>query len=206
MSGIVQIYDAELNPTKEWIAASSGGVVTLLGSYRLADPAGKVGIEVLVGSDIDGRPVQLPLTYRAAELHSEHTLSEMEHSVLGRRWVSNALGDPVAVAAFIRVILEGDDAATRSDGVPAALVIRGSGDHSQVSVTEVELKEATRQRAIGTVVVDGQRKSFQLYLPHSLHRLHSSDSEADPIRHNLIGWLPSMPEKQRVVAELSLED
>ncbi|HKM24427.1 MAG TPA: hypothetical protein VJY40_02155, partial [Corynebacterium sp.] len=121
MSGEALIYDAELDPTKEDIAARYAGIVTLLGSYRLVDPDGEVGIEVLIGSDLDGRGVQLPLTYRSSELDDSHTLIEVDHSVLGRRYVSNALGDPVAVTQIIRTILEGDDGATRSDGVPAAL-------------------------------------------------------------------------------------
>lgn len=204
MSGEALIHDAELSPTKEDIAGRYAGIVTLFGSYRLVDPDDVVGIEVLVGSDLDGRTVQLPLTYRPEEIDPECTLTDMEHSVLGRRWVSNALGDPVAVAQFIRTILEGDDGATRSDGVPAALDIRGSGSEDKVDVRDVELFEVTRQRAVGTVNIDGNVRSFQLILPHLLRRLNSTGVDANTARLHLIGWLPSMPEKQRVLAELSL--
>ena len=204
MSGEALIYDAELSPSKEEIAARFGGIVTLIGSYRLVDPEDEVGIEVLIGADLDGRTVQLPITYRPSEINPEHTLTEMEHSVLGRRWVSNALGDPVAVAQFIRTILEGDDGATRSDGVPAALDIRGSGTAEKVDVRDVELYEVTRQRAVGTVNMDGDVRSFQLRLPHMLRRLNSTGVDANTARLHIVGWLPSMPEKRRVVAELSL--
>lgn len=206
MSGVAQIYDAELSPSKEDIAARYAGIVSLLGSYRLVDPEDVVGIEVLVGADIDGRTVQLPVTYRPSEISPEHTLAEMDHSVLGRRWVSNALGDPVAVAQLIRTILEGDDGATRSDGVPAVLNLRGSGEQEKVEVGDVEFYEVTRQRAVGTVMLDGRVRSFQLRVPHLLRRKDSGGTSADTARLHLIGWLPALPEKQRVVAELSIRD
>ena len=206
MSGEALIYDAELTPDKDEIAARCAGIVTLLGSYRLVDPDGEVGIEVLIGSDLDGRGVQLPLTYRSEELSPEHTLIEMEHSVLGHRYVSNALGDPVAVAQVIRTILEGDDGATRSDGVPAALDIRGSGDHEKVVIEDLVLTEVTRQRAVGRVKVDGSVRKFQLIIPRLLRRLNLTGVDANTARLHLVGWLPSMPEKQRVCAELSLRD
>lgn len=214
MSGVAKIYGAELNPTKEDIAARFGGIVSLLGSFRLVDPADEVGIEVLIGSDLDGRHAQLPLTYRPSEVDPEHTLTEMDHSVLGRRWVSNALGDPVAVAQLIRTILEADDGASRSDGVPAALDIRGSGqpgetagrNAAKLAVTDVTLREATRQRAVGTVRIDGDVRSFELRMPHLLRRATTTGTDANTSRLALIGWLPSMPEKQRVVAELSFVD
>ncbi|MDO5512639.1 hypothetical protein [Corynebacterium sp.] len=206
MSGEALIYDSELDPTKDDIAARFAGIVTLLGSYRLVDPAGEVGIEVLIGSDLDGRGVQLPLTYRPSEFSPDHTLVEMEHSELGHRYVSNALGDPVAVTQFIRTILEGDDGARRSDGVPAALDIRGSGKEGKVEITDLELTEVTRQRAVGHAVVNGEGKDFQLIVPHLLRRLNLTGVDANTARLHLVGWLPSMPEKQRVCAELSIRD
>lgn len=130
----------------------------------------------------------------------------MDHSVLGRRWVSNALGDPVAVAQLIRTILEGDDGAARSDGVPAVLNLRGSGEQEKVEVGDVEFYEVTRQRAVGTVMLDGRVRSFQLRVPHLLRRKDSGGTSADTARLHLIGWLPALPEKQRVVAELSIRD
>ncbi|GAB3697236.1 CG0192 family protein [Corynebacterium nasicanis] len=206
MSGEALIYDAELDPTKDDIAARYAGIVTLLGSYRLVDPDGEVGIEVLIGSDLDGRGVQLPLTYRPSELDSRHTLLEMDHSELGRRWVSNALGDPVAVTQFIRTIMEGDDGATRSDGIPAALDIRGSGKSEKVDITDVTLTEVTRQRAVGHAKFDGKLRNFQLIVPHLLRRLNLTGVDANTARLHLVGWLPSMPEKQRVCAELSVRE
>lgn len=206
MSGEALIHAAELTPSKEAVAARYAGIVTLLGSYRLVDPDGEVGIEVLVGSDLDGRTVQLPLSYRSAELDPEHTLTQMEHSVLGTRWVSNALGDPVAVAQFIRTIMEGDDGAVRSDGVPAALDIRGSGTEEKVEISDVVLYEVTRQRVVGAAKINGRTRPFQLLMPHLLRRLNVTGTGANTARLHLVGWLPTMPEKQRVAAELSVRD
>ncbi len=206
MSGEAHIYDAELDPTKDDLAARYAGIVTLLGSYRLVDPEGEVGIEVLIGSDLDGRSVQLPLTYRSSELDPAHTLVELDHSVLGHRWVSNALGDPVAVTQMIRTILEGDDGATRSDGVPAALDIRGSGKLENVEISDLTLTDVTRQRAVGNAKFDGHTRSFHLLIPRLLRRLNRTGVDADTARLHLVGWLPSMPEKQRVCAELSIRD
>lgn len=81
-----------------------------VGSYRFDDPDGEVGIEALLVTR--GGPVrQVVLTYRAAPLDSAdgHLLTTMEHSLLGRRWVYDAQGDPVAVAAYQRALagLEG---------------------------------------------------------------------------------------------------
>ncbi|MEH3034685.1 MAG: hypothetical protein PGN07_11835 [Aeromicrobium erythreum] len=74
-------------------------------SYRFDDPAGEVGIEVLVARDGD-RWLQVPLTYRDAPLAGadEWLLTTMEHSVLGRRWIQHGIGDPVLVAALVRAI------------------------------------------------------------------------------------------------------
>ena len=76
-----------------------------VGSYRFDDPVGEVGIEALLVSR--GGPVrQVVLTYRAAPLDSAegHLITTMEHSVLGKRWVYDGQGDPVAVAAYQRAL------------------------------------------------------------------------------------------------------
>lgn len=206
MSGIAQIYDATLNPTKEQIAATFGGFVELLGSYRLVDPDDVAGIEVLIGTDLDGRIVQLPVTYRSAELDPEHTLTQMDHNILGHRWVTNALGDPVAVTQFIRTILAGDDGAEFSDGTPAALDIIGSGDTPDVQVSQVDIKEATRQRAVGTVRVDDRVRGFRLHMPRVPLSPRSIEEGHNTTRLNLTGWLPALPAKKYVIAELHWRD
>lgn len=169
MSGTAHIYDADINPTKQEIAARYGAITSYDGSYRLVDFEGdQVGIEVYVGRDIEGRFSQMPVTYRSAEIDPLATLTTMEHSVLGQRYVSNALADPVAVREFIRTIITGDDGAAYSNGATPTLDVRGSGEEPDVTVGEVKLTESTRQRAVGTVVIDGARRSFKLRMPNLL--------------------------------------
>lgn len=179
MSGTAQIYDAVLHPTKEEFTARFGAVVTLLGSYRLVDPADEVGIEIHIGRDGEGRLVQMPTTYRAEELDPAATLCSVDHNILGTRWVSNALGDPVAVAQMIRTIVQGDDGAAYSNGSGPIVDVLGTGDPKapegkpgsvvkDLEVGEVKLQEYTRQRAVGTVEIGDHVRSFELRLPNLL--------------------------------------
>ena len=114
------IHRAELSPTKlELLTDWMGGQRWYLGrgrprlrrldSWRLDDPAGEVGIEVLVVLDESAtRPViyQVPLTYRGAPLPGADAalVGEMEHSVLGHRWVYDAPHDPVFVTQLLELI------------------------------------------------------------------------------------------------------
>lgn len=177
MSGIAKMYDTTVVPSKEEVARSWVGSVNLKGSYRLVDmDKGEVGVEVLIATDEEGRLVQIPFSYCSEEVDPQHTLSVIEHGVLGKRWITNALGDPVAVREFIRTILSGDDGATRDDGVAAYLDIHGTGTRADIELADVQLSEVTRQRAVGTVCVDGQRRQFLLRLPNLLAVLQNPDS------------------------------
>ncbi|GAC57934.1 hypothetical protein GOHSU_27_00700 [Gordonia hirsuta DSM 44140 = NBRC 16056] len=201
MSGVAVIYDAELSPTKEEIAARHAGIGALHGSYRLVDPDGVVGIEVLVGPDAQGRTAQFPVTYRPAEVDPAHTLTRMDHSVLGERWVTAALGDPVAVTQLLRTIVEGDDGARRSDGVPAVLELRGTGAEQDCPVTDVALAQVSADRVRGTAALGGQVRSFELVLPQIVREL-SGDADETVLR--LLGRAPGSPEHPQVLAELIL--
>ncbi|GAB3840135.1 hypothetical protein GCM10029963_08210 [Micromonospora andamanensis] len=94
-------------PTRDWYAG--GGDVTRVAAYRFDDPAGQVGIETLLVRGGDGPVHQVPLTYRGAPLDGadEWLVGTTEHSVLGRRWVYDAVGDPVYAAALAAAILAG---------------------------------------------------------------------------------------------------
>jgi hypothetical protein len=103
------IHRATLKPTKPELAAAwldreglgGAGDVEMLGSYRFDDPAGEVGVEALLVRRA-GEVFHLPVTYRGAPLDGAeaHLITSLEHSVLGRRWVYAAAGDPVALACF----------------------------------------------------------------------------------------------------------
>jgi hypothetical protein len=100
---------ATIAPTKRELAEAwlgrqglgGAGDAEMLGSYRFDDPEGEVGIEALLVRRA-GEVFHLPLTYRAAPLDGAeaHLVSTMDHSVLGRRWVYEAAGDPVALACY----------------------------------------------------------------------------------------------------------
>ncbi|MGO1165829.1 MAG: maltokinase N-terminal cap-like domain-containing protein [Janibacter sp.] len=114
------VYRAQLTPTKdelvrEWIGTQRWYTGTVrprlrqLDSWRLDDPEGEVGIETIVFLDESGTvPVvyQVPLTYRDAPLGgaADALVGEMEHSVLGHRWVYDAPHDPVYVTQLLALL------------------------------------------------------------------------------------------------------
>ncbi|GAA0565680.1 hypothetical protein GCM10010172_56580 [Paractinoplanes ferrugineus] len=114
------IHRATLNPTKlelltawlparHWYPADDVKDLQRIGACRLDDPAGEVGIELLVVRAEHGPLVHVPLTYRAAELEGAdlHLVGTTEHSVLGTRYVYDAVIDPVFVEAVTAVIRTG---------------------------------------------------------------------------------------------------
>lgn len=140
-------YQAELTPSKlqivqswaphqDWFEGDAHSTLVSVGSFRFDDPAGEVGIETLLVRTPDGPTLQVPLTYRGAPLDGAEAflIGTMQHSVLGDRWVYDACGDPVYIAAVTDAIRSGDRGAEQFidiDGErvtrePTALV-RGSG-------------------------------------------------------------------------------
>lgn len=106
------IHRATLSPSKlelleKWLGEDLAGSDELrqVASYRFDDPDGEAGIEALLVTR-GGAVRQAVLTYRAAPLDAaaEHLITTMEHSVLGTRWVYDAQGDPVALAAYQRAL------------------------------------------------------------------------------------------------------
>ena len=106
------IHRATITPTKlelldEWLGEDLAGSDELqqVASYRFDDPAGEVGIEALLVTR-GGAVRQAVLTYRAAPLDGaeDHLITTMDHSALGQRWIYDAQGDPVAIAAYQRAL------------------------------------------------------------------------------------------------------
>ena len=115
------IYRATVTPSKaelseSWLDRQSwggDGAVEVVGSYRFDDPDGEVGVEALLvrrGSSL----LHVPLTYRGAPLDGGegHLVGTMDHSVLGQRWIYEAMNDPVAVACFDRALSGEQEQAT----------------------------------------------------------------------------------------------
>ncbi|WP_028048187.1 hypothetical protein [Cellulomonas sp. URHD0024] len=114
------IHRATIRPTKaellaDWVPARPWGEpdLALVGAYRFDDPDGEVGLETHVLSTADGHLLQVPLTYRGAPLEGaeQFLVCTMEHSVLGRRWIYDATGDPVYAGVLASVLLAGVDQA-----------------------------------------------------------------------------------------------
>lgn len=144
MSGTAEIYDAVLEPGKlellrawvrhqDWFDGDHESLEQVT-TYRFVDPAGEVGMESFLLTD-GSRTFHVPVTYRGAVLDDagDALVGEMEHSVLGRRWVYDASADPVYVAEVRRVISHRDAAADHlqvEDGTitPSPVNIRGGGD------------------------------------------------------------------------------
>jgi hypothetical protein len=94
-------------PGRPWAAGAAE--LSQVGAYRFDDPAGEVGIEVLLVRTGDGRLLQVPLTYRGAPLDGAGAalVATMDHSVLGPRWAYDGCADPVCVRALVTAILTG---------------------------------------------------------------------------------------------------
>lgn len=115
-------------PTQQWFEGADANSTDIVGRFRFVDPDGEVGMETLLVTN-DGVIYQVPLTYRDAPLEDadEYFVGNMEHSLLGRRWVYDAVGDPVYIDEIIRVIRDGDREADLSTGDKPSVSVRGSG-------------------------------------------------------------------------------
>jgi predicted trehalose synthase len=149
VSGVAEIHRTTLSPSKlellttwlpqqRWYAAKGRTpVLRRLGGFRLDDPAGQVGIEVMVVADDSGpQPVvyQVPLTYRGAPLSgSEHALvGTTEHGVLGTRWVYDGPHDEVFVAQLLALIEGQVEAQAQSESDTPDHTVTGHSVDSEV--------------------------------------------------------------------------
>jgi hypothetical protein len=125
------IHNAELRPSKlaaisgwlpqqRWSGVAPGTTVEQVGRFRFDDPAGEVGVETYLVRAGSGPVLHVPLTYRGAPLDGAEAflVTEMDHSVLGRRWVYDAVGDPVYADVVRRAVATGGHEAVleRADG------------------------------------------------------------------------------------------
>lgn len=150
-----------------------------VGSFRFDDPDGEVRVECFLLGGEDVATLLVPMTYRAAPLGGaeEHLVGTTEHSVLGPRWVYDALADPVGVAAIASAILTGGHEAEltmEKDGgtvtfepscrvagsgrssspvAPSPVTVLDAGDPTVVRMGDVELVVG---RVVGTPVAGDQ--------------------------------------------------
>jgi Maltokinase N-terminal cap domain len=103
-----------------WYAGREVPSLTMVGAFRLEDPAGAVGIETHLLSD--GAAVyQVPMTYRDAPLHGaeQALIATAEHSVLGPRWIYDGPADPVWIEQMLLLV--------KNEGVSGASAKREAG-------------------------------------------------------------------------------
>jgi hypothetical protein len=94
-------------PTRPWGPAAADPI-DVIGSFRFDDPESRVGMEthlVTAASTL----LQVPLTYRDEPLDGaeDALITEMQHSVLGTRWVYDGLRDPRFVVMLAGVAMTG---------------------------------------------------------------------------------------------------
>jgi hypothetical protein len=144
------LHDATLTPSKmtlirDWLPDrpwfEGEGKVRKVGAYRFDDPAGEVGMEAFLVHAEVGPVMHVPMTYRGAPLAGaeDFLIGTTEHSVLGRRWVYDACGDPVWAAALATAVLGGGtevEQVIEEDGrlvqYPSSATVRGSGSGEQM--------------------------------------------------------------------------
>ncbi len=138
---------AEWAPTQPW-CPSAAELMRVIGSYRFDDPDGRVGMETHL-VEAGGVLLQVPLTYRDEPLHGaqEALITEMQHSVLGTRWVYDGLRDPQLIVMLAAVAMTGQGEALGLavyDGrwhiAPSNVRIQGGGwTQERVPVDRFEL-------------------------------------------------------------------
>jgi hypothetical protein len=121
IGGMATIHRTTMAPTKlellaDWLPrqpwyrnTGSPPDLTRSGGFRLDDPDGAVGIELMLVTDGGGGAETtyfVPLAYRGAPSTEaeEGLVGTSEHGVLGTRWIYDAAHDPVAVAQLLALI------------------------------------------------------------------------------------------------------
>ncbi|TCL86150.1 hypothetical protein EDF31_10445 [Curtobacterium sp. PhB142] len=146
-------------PDQAWSGVVAGAPLQVVGQFRFDDPAGEVGVEVLLARTEDGRVLQAPLTYRDAPLPGADAflVTEMDHSVLGRRWVYDAVGDPVHADVLRRAIVTGGHEAElelANDAGRRPKDAWASGSGSEPDSPDVTSVHATTTGAVTSIATD----------------------------------------------------
>ena len=143
-------------PTQPW-GLPADVPIDVIGSYRFDDPDGRVGMETHLVTG-GGTVLQVPLTYRDEPLPGaeEALITEMQHSVLGTRWVYDGLRDPRLVVMLAAVAMTGQGEALGMavyDGrwyiAPSNVRIQGGGwTQERVPVDGFEIAREVATEAV----------------------------------------------------------
>lgn len=203
-------------PRQPWFVGDPAAALQILGSPRLDDPAGEVGVEIFLVRFGTGPVLQVPLTYRAAALDGAEPIAVLDHSVLGPRFVHDGAVDPVAVEVIVSTMsAAGIEADLIRDGerLPTRGTLRGlvpadeggdatAGDSAAAGRATGGASVATSSRALAAhdedavTVVD--RAGAALRLLRRPVRLASAGTGAGP---RLVGAWPGGPDL--LLAELA---
>jgi hypothetical protein len=157
---MARFHVATITPTKteliaQWAPTQPWGLpadvpIDVIGSYRFDDPDGRVGMETHLVT-AGGTLLHVPLTYRDEPLEGagDALIAEMEHSVLGTRWVYDGLRDPQFVVMLAAVAMTGQGEAlgmAEFDGrwyvAPSNVRIQGGGwTQERVAVDGFEVED-----------------------------------------------------------------
>jgi predicted trehalose synthase len=171
-------------PHQRWYAAKGRTpVLRKLGGYRLDDPAGQVGIEVMVVADESGpQPVvyQVPLTYRGAPLPEAESalVGTTEHGVLGTRWVYDAPHDEVFAAQLLALIQgQAEPQAQTTSHTPDPTVLRHSVDPEVVTLASASvLRGEQSNTSVICEVVDRSGTAAPPVIVKVFRSLHPGDN------------------------------
>jgi hypothetical protein len=147
---MAEIHNTTMTPTKldllaAWLPKQSwyvgdGAELVRVGGFRLDDPAGAVGIELMAVGD-GSVTYHVPLTYRDAPLPTDDGLiGSSTHGVLGTRWIYDAVHDPVFVEQLLALI--------QGRAQPQAQTVSHTPDHT---VTPTFTGQSQVSAAPGTV-------------------------------------------------------
>jgi hypothetical protein len=130
-------------PQQPWYRGTGTPVLTKAGGFRVDDPDGEVGIEIMIVSDADGTTYVTPMTYRGSPLEGadDACIGTSEHGVLGHRWIYDAERDPVAVAQLL-ALARGEAEAqhqNRSDTVDPTVTRSWSGPADAANLEVVRI-------------------------------------------------------------------
>lgn len=197
-------------PSQPWFEGDASVEPTNVAAFRFDDPDGQVGVETLLVRAGDGPVMQVPLTYRDAPLAGadEWLIGTMKHSVLGKRWVYDAVGDPVYLLTVASTIVTGGHEAEmffEVDGErvprdPTAVVV-GSGmagvpAPSLPSVGDVSV----RLEGVVTVVETASLTIAVARVPDARPQHPDSVTGTAGTAGTLTGTWPGQPESQSFVS------
>jgi hypothetical protein len=196
-------------PTQSWFAGDDGAPFVTVASYRFDDPDGQVGVETILVRAGDGPILQIPLTYRNEQLPGAEQwfVGTMQHSVLGKRWTYDAVGDPVYLGTLAAATLGGGRQAEQyfeEDGKrvvrePTA-VVKGNGPAGFVAPSAADdHTPETRSDATSSIVLT-ERLAFMLARQPVAHPV-TTDEKSDA----LVGTWTDQP-AETVLALVSLRE